>query len=315
MEEITTSWHSYPKSLAIGHRYVADILKEDIIVEEKVDGSQFSFGIFGGEIRCRSKGHILNLLVPEKMFIQAVESVKQMAEKGLLTDGYTYRGEYLAKPKHNALAYARIPKGHIIGFDVNTGHEKYMTYDEKVAEFNRIGLEVVPCIHSGRIDDLATFRTFLDRESVLGGQKIEGVVIKNYGRFTQDGKAMMAKFVSEAFKEVHSAEWKDANPGSFGIIEQLIYSYKTPARWNKAIQALKENGNWTGTPEDIGHLIKMSRADIEAECRDEIAKKLFDWAWPQIQRGVTGGLPEWYKEELLKQSFATEEVPTSEVTP
>lgn len=37
---MTTSWHSYPKLYAMGHRAIADILLDDVIVQEKVDGSQ-----------------------------------------------------------------------------------------------------------------------------------------------------------------------------------------------------------------------------------------------------------------------------------
>jgi len=36
---------SYPKVLALGHRYIKDILDGEHIVEEKLDGSQISFGL------------------------------------------------------------------------------------------------------------------------------------------------------------------------------------------------------------------------------------------------------------------------------
>ncbi len=72
-------------------------------MEEKVDGSQFSFGIFNGEIKCRSKGAQLVIDAPEKMFIPAVNVVRELAP--LLKDGWTYRGEFLGRPKHNTLCY------------------------------------------------------------------------------------------------------------------------------------------------------------------------------------------------------------------
>jgi hypothetical protein len=301
--DISTSWHSYPKSLALGHRYVVDILRDPVTVEEKVDGSQFSFGVFNGELKCRSKGSILNLIAPEKMFIAGIETAKALAP--ILKDGWTYRGEYLMRPKHNALAYERTPEKHIIGFDINPGHEQYLPYEEKAAEFSRIGLETVPCIHSGEINDIDQFRTFLDRISVLGGQKIEGVVIKNYKRFTDDGKVMMAKFVSEAFKEVHRKSWVETNPGQGDILDQIIAVYKTPARWSKAIQHLRENGLYKGTPEDIGNLIKRVREDTLDECRDEMIARVWGWAEAKVMRGLTGGLPEWYKEQLMKEALET----------
>lgn len=302
-EAITTSWHTYPKLYALGQRIIADIFQDEVIVEEKIDGSQFSFGIFDGEVRCRSKGAILNLLAPEKMFILAVETVKKLAESGLLTDGVTYRAEYLAKPKHNTLAYDRAPANYLIGFDVNYAHEHYLSYQEKVDVFARLGLETVPLLHSGMIDNLQVFRELLSTQSILGGQKVEGVVVKNYSKFGPDGKAMMGKFVSEEFKEVHKGDFKERNPGQNDIITQLINVYKTPARWRKSIQHLKEAGKLEGSPKDIGLLMKEVKIDVAAECKDEIKDKLYQWAWEQIGRGIISGLPEWYKEELLKQSF------------
>jgi hypothetical protein len=54
---------------------VTSLLLDPVIVEEKLDGSQFSFGRFGGELKCRSKGAQPNLFAPEKMFDIAVEVV------------------------------------------------------------------------------------------------------------------------------------------------------------------------------------------------------------------------------------------------
>ena len=67
------SWHSYPKVWNLGHPSVDEIFKDDVIVEEKVDGSQFSFGRFQYEdgetrLRIRSKGCEMILDAPQKMF-------------------------------------------------------------------------------------------------------------------------------------------------------------------------------------------------------------------------------------------------------
>lgn len=299
------SWHSYPSIYTVGHRYIAELLLDPVLVEEKVDGSQFSFGLFQGDegpyLRCRSKRSELNIVAPDNMFKRGVEVVQGLADK--LTVGWTYRAEYLMRPKHNALAYDRIPKNHLIVFDINTGDEAYLPYDEKRRECERIGLEVVPQMFYGRIEDVQQFRALLDTVSCLGGQKIEGVVIKNYQRFGRDKKVLLGKFVSEAFKEVHTREWKAANPAQGDILEQLIRSLKTDARWHKAVQHLREDGRLEDSPRDIGLLIKEVQGDVEKEEAEFIKQKLFEWAWPYIRRGVTGGLPEWYKEQLLAKQF------------
>lgn len=309
--EALASWHSYPKIYNMGHPYLADLFLDEVIVEEKVDGSQFSFGKFLDEndnsvLRVRSKGAQMIVEAPEKMFSKAVQTAKDLMPE--LRPGWTYRGEYLCKPKHNALVYDRTPDKSIIIFDINPGQERYLSYEEKAAEAKRLGLECVPLLRRGMVKTLEEFRALLDTESILGGQKVEGVVCKNYSRFGKDGKALMGKFVSEAFKETHSVEWKKDNPTGGDIVDRLIAAYRTPARWAKCLQHLREQGKIEGSPRDIGALMVELPDDLRADCEEQIKADLWEWAWPKIARGCKAGLPEWYKEELLRVQFGDKEV-------
>lgn len=293
------SWHTYPSIFALGHRYLAELLLDPVLVEEKVDGSQFSFGRDTEGIRIRSKGAEMIPDAPEKMFAKGVETVRELD----LHPGWTYRAEYLAKPKHNVLAYERIPTRHLIIFDINDGHESYLSWDAKKAEADRLGLEVVPRLYEGPLVELAAFRPFLETKSVLGGQLVEGVVVKNYRRFGIDKKVLMGKFVSEVFKEVHARTWKAENPNAGDIVDRLIETYHSQARWMKGVQHLREAGVLEESPRDIGALFKEIPEDIKKECEAEIKEALFAWAWPRMQRGVMAGFPQWYKEQLLAKQF------------
>lgn len=90
----TDSWHSYPSTFALGHRALAELFLDPVLVEEKIDGSQFSFGYFpdpdavegSGILKARSKGAQLNLVAPEKMFAKAIETVQALP----LHLGWTY---------------------------------------------------------------------------------------------------------------------------------------------------------------------------------------------------------------------------------
>lgn len=302
------SWHSYPSIYAMGHRLLKDLLTVDVNVEEKIDGSQFSFGLDPSDgLVCRSKGAVLNIDAPEKMFARAVETAKAYANSGSLVAGWTYRAEYLARPKHNTLAYDRVPANHLMLFDVNTGRESYLSYEDKTEEGERLGLEVVPRLAHGRLT-LERFRELLETTSRLGGQKIEGVVVKptGYDLWGPDHKVLMGKFVSEAFKEAHSLAWKETSPKSGDILDKLRGTYAVQGRWQKAVQHLAERGELEGSPRDIGKLIREAQADVEKECAEEIAAKLLEWALPHIRRGCVAGLPEWYKETLLKRQFEQE---------
>jgi hypothetical protein len=293
--------YSYPSVFALGHKMIADIFSGPVVIEEKVDGSQFSFGIIDGELQCRSKGKQMIIDAPEKMFKKAVDTVKDIAPA--LIPGRIYRCEYLEKPKHNVLSYARVPKGNLVLFDVATGNETYLSLIDKYYEAERIGLEYVPALAAGEFHIMDELVKLLDTTSFLGGTKIEGFVVKNYNLFTAEKKIAIGKYVSEAFKEVQGGEWKKNNPSSVDIITALIQRYRTDARWEKAIQHLRDAGTLEGSPRDIGALIKEIPTDIQKECEDEIKQALWSYAWDKIRRGVVSGFPEWYKQRLAEQAF------------
>jgi hypothetical protein len=226
---------------------------------------------------------------------------------GELHAGWVYRAEYLRVPHHNTLVYARCPARHLILFDIEMPGQHYLPYPEVVAEARRLSMDVVPLLYEGRIADMEQLRALLETESVLGGTTVEGVVIKNYGRFTRDKKAMMGKFVSERFKEKHDKSWKERNPSGRSVLGELAQSYRTEARWEKAVQHMREVGMLEGEPRDIGALIKLVQQDLLDEEQENIKAALFKWAWPDIKRCSTAGLPEWYKERLARRAFQAEE--------
>jgi hypothetical protein len=44
--------------------------------------------------------------------------------------------------------------------------------------------------------------------------------------------------------------------------------------------------------------------DVFKECEKDIVDQLIAYAMPKIKRRIVAGLPEWYKDELLKRQFA-----------
>lgn len=286
---------SYNKVFDITHNQVADILDGPVSIEEKVDGSQFSFGVRNGEIFCRSKGKPIVLDAPDKMFINAINSVKSISN--ILRDGFIYRAEYLLKPKHHTMEYDRIPTKHLLIYDIDTNNQNYLQYDDKLEECKRIGLECAPLYYEGIVHSLDSVKHYLDRDSILGGP-VEGIVIKNYSKYGADKKILMAKIVKDEFKEKHKVEWKKQNPSGKDILMALGDSYRSEARWEKSIQYLKEMDMLTNSDKDIGMLLNRICDDIKEECEDEIKDALFKWAWPHIERRSVRGFPEWYKSKL-----------------
>jgi len=266
-----------------------------------VHNSQFSFRIYDGELRFRSKGAVVHEESPPNMFKEGVEYIKSI--KDLLHPEWTYRGEYLQKPKHNSLTYNRIPKNYIAIFDIDTGLQCYLPYEEKKKEAERIGLECVPLLKLGEIKSQEEFMSLMETESFLGGPTVEGIVIKNYNLFLTDGKTMMGKHVSEKFKERNDKNWKKNKPPQGEIKLEIAKSLKTEARYIKAVQHLRERGELTNEPKDIGPLVKEMCQDILDEEKENIKDVLFKWAWKDIYRIIVSGFPEWYKEKLSEQQF------------
>jgi hypothetical protein len=303
---------SYSDIYELGHQALtAGLFAGPVVVQEKVDGSQFSFGLVneGTEaeptwvLQCRSKGKQQEVGQPDSMFEEACATVRAL--EPTLVPGWTYRGEYLQKPKHNSLTYSRVPARHIILFDIDAGYQDYLSPTEVRHHAAHLGMESVPTLFEGALESAAQVKSFLAAESCLGGCPPEGVVIKAYGRYGADKKTLMGKYVTEQFKETHKEEWRTNNPTKMDVVDALVAELCTEARWAKAVQHLRENGQLTGSPKDIGPLIREVVADVKKEEADYIKQRLYDWGWSHIGRRLTGGLPQWYKDRLLNEAFAT----------
>lgn len=299
--------HAFPKIFAIGSNYICDIFKEPVELTEKIDGSQFVFGVFDGVLRYRSKGKEIYAESVDKMFRTAVSHVNEIYLLNTIEPEMIHYCEYLQRPKHNVLAYDSTPKRHLAIFGLqNATNGRFISDHESLsvaAEY--LGIDVAPLIYSGMIDSADALLGMLDRDSYLGGQKIEGVVVKNYDRpFLLGGQPiplMAGKYVSEKFKERHQKEWKKGTgKNKFDLYKD---SFRTEARWEKAVQHLRDNGELDNEPRDIGNIIKEIQSDIKAEHEDEIRDWLFNQFFPEISRYAIRGFPEWYKEKLLVGSI------------
>jgi RNA ligase len=301
--------NAYSSIFAIGHKALENLFDEPVQVEEKIDGSQFSMAVIDGVLYCRSKKQNIIVEEPEPMFGLAVMVARALHERKLLKPSWVYRCEYLKSNHHNVLCYDRVPESHLALFDICIANtENYLSYEDKAYEAKALGISCVPLLYKGEVDSADKLKSFLEYQSFLGGQKIEGFVVKNYKRFGLDKKVLMGKYVREEFKEVQGGEWRKNNPAAKDIVTKLIERYKSPARWDKAVQHLREAGELENSPRDIGKLIREIPTDVQKECEEEIKQLLFNHYWPQIRRGIISGFPEYYKENLLEKQFEKETV-------
>lgn len=295
---------SYSQIFNLGHKALERLFDGPVVVQEKVDGSQFSFGFFNGNVRFRSKTQEIDTAYPPKLFDKGLEAVLSRADQ--LQPGWVYRGEYLRTPRHNRLEYERVPSGHVILFDIDKGDQDYCDPALVTAEAERLGFETVPCLHTGVIGNATEVSALLSRTSVLGKASIEGVVVKNYSQFNVDSKVLMGKFVSESFRET---KLHPSFVGQGDVVEKLVSRLATEARFAKAVQHLREAGTLQNALQDIGPLLVELERDVRAEEEDRIKIALFQNYWPKIKRGLVKGFPEWYKRVLLESQFVDEPLP------
>ncbi len=296
--------HSFPKIFAVGTEYIKNLFNSEVEITEKIDGSQFDFGCTkDNQITMRSKGKEMYFESYEKMFNKAVDFVVDKQELILKYPGIYFYCEYLQKPKHNVLCYERVPDNNLILFGVLIEGEGYISKYKQLKEWGRIlKLETVPMLYYGKVNSYEELTKYLETKSILGNETVEGMVIKNYNETVLIGGQVypvFAKYVRESFKEKLSTEWTTGKDR----IQLFIDSFRTEARWQKAIQHLEEQGLLTREPKDIGKLIIEIEKDLFEEEQKNIKSKLFGLFKDQIKRKAVAGFPEWYKQKLLEKAF------------
>jgi len=307
--ETMKGFSSFPKIFHIGDTYIPNLFKGKVEITEKIDGSQWVIGIDeNSNFRYRSKGKEWTNTAIDNMFYEAY--TQTLARENILREKfpqpvYLYM-EYLKSPKHNVLKYNNIPKNNFALFGAYI-KDKFIDNYEHLKEIALLlDIDIVPLLYYGELKGtMEEINKFLETESYLGGCKIEGIVIKNYNQVAMIKNSIiipisMGKYVSEKFKEKHKTEWK-RDFTSKGKLELFIESFRTEARWNKAIQHLKEKGELECSVRDIGKLIQEIKNDLLEEEKENIKNGLYKIFVNDIVRKSTHGFPEWYKEKLVNK--------------
>jgi len=226
----------YTKVMNLGNSGTERALVGEVVVQEKIDGSQFRFGINeDGELVMGSKSVNWEYEQWDKMFKPGCDyllSIEEVIKQNYKPDTYFFC-EYLQSPKHNVLKYDRIPEGHLILFDMMQEGQWIKSRVSLEATAIELNIDVVPELFRGVIEMQRvgagpkfdrtkgwTGTDFLKNMinqtmSVLGGVTIEGVVMKNYNEWMHVGGQVypvFTKYVRESYKEQHAKDWKVKAP-------------------------------------------------------------------------------------------------------
>lgn len=298
---------SLPKIIAYGTHPTAGILDGEVEVTEKVDGSQFGFGWDDqGRIVTRSKGRMLDENC-DKLFKMAwLYITKKLESFGPppATPIYFY-AEVLASPKHNTLAYERAPKNNLALYAAMDEHGVWMSYEDLEEWAKDLEIDVVPLIYKGPGMQIPEMSEMLERDSYLGAEKIEGVVIKRHDKLIQIGPTVQpcwAKYVRADFKERNHAAWDGKAKGAKYGLEELLVTYCTEARWEKAIHRLRDEGKLTQEMRDLALLVPEIQRDLVEEELEGFGRELAVMFEGRLRRAATAGFPEYYRARLTEST-------------
>jgi len=298
----------FPRIQAVHKPEAVGFKEGNVIVEEKVDGTQVRFEIDDFGLISVGSHNVDNIHIGvSDGFGKAIETANKVFDgiEADLGEKIVIFGEYLSKPKQNTIPYARVPRYNVVIFDVIV-NGYYLDREEKDRFGFQYGLEVVPLLWKGKGEDFTDEirEELLKTKSFLGHQagydKIEGIVIKNYGKLFDprfralEGHHMVVKIVNESFQEKNKVE----NPGQGNKVEELINSLCSVARWNKSIQHLREDGLLNNHMKDLALIVPGIVKDIEEEEKESIKEELYKIYMPKIKQRCTRGLSGHYMKVL-----------------
>ncbi|AVK77275.1 hypothetical protein pmac_cds_587 [Pandoravirus macleodensis] len=280
-------------------------------IEEKIDGSQLSFQRQGDAVEFRNRSKVIPVEALDNWcYANAARAIARLADR--LNAAYTYHGEAVCKRRHNVVAYAATPLKFWICYGVYDG-ERHLDRAEMEAECARLGLECVAVLYANenpadrdptpKVLEIVAQIEAGEVESCLGGNVIEGVVVKHSAAWHARSKAykqVQFKHVTSAFKERHG----ERRPPLAGYDAESLMAYLVrlgsgfalPAVYQKAVQHIREDP--TGkTAISVASVKREVERDIRKENGQDIAEAIVEAFMPIVMHHATAGVPHWMSEQ------------------
>ena len=269
-------------------------------VQEKLDGSQFSFGLVNDVLVCQSKNTQLDLKHPNKMFSKAVAWCVENKER--LDPCYIYRAEALNSTRHNHIKYDAVPDCGFVIFDIENKLDGRIPLLSGDVYYECLRLSI-PCVDTQSLqladveNSLLKLWSKLPTISMLGG-KPEGFVFKSNTHKDDFGYPLRLKLVSSEFKERANKPKQLKQNNS--VVDKIVEVLATEARWRKAVQHVAEQDGDMHGNQSIPALLKELSTDTMVEEQDYIQNILWREYWPKINKALANQFVAWYKAQQEK---------------
>ena len=261
----------------------------DMVITEKIDGSNASFRLDNGELRVFSRRQELDEHNTLNGFYNwVVENI----DVDYLENGLIYFGEWLTKHKIN---YSQENYKNFYLYDVyDTSRGVYLPYGSVCLASRLLNVEMAPVFYKGEPISTEEIQSLVGK-SHLGAEEGEGVVVKSYGH------QEFVKFVSPKFKEVKQPKNKTEKKDS---LDTWLDYVLTESRITKNIHKLQDENKLPDDLglEDMGNILKSSSGLIV----EDIIEEELDVLIKEIKRKVGKRYPVKVKELLSEGKFDRE---------
>ena len=241
----------------------------NIVVWEKIDGSNASFKRVGNEIQTFSR----NLeLTGEDGLGGFRKWVLQNIDVEKLEQDFLYFGEWSNPHKIN---YGDNLKKFFL-FDVyDLAELKYLGIDFIREEAEHIGLTLAPIFYEGEFVSEEHLQSFVGKSMLAPDGVGEGVVVKNYDYVDKHGNQHFTKIVSKHFQEISGVKVKEMKSKP-DVVTQFIDNTVTQARIEKMLYKLVDEGHLKEdfAIEDMGTILKLLGNSVFEDVMNEEADML-----------------------------------------
>ena len=230
---------------------------EDIVIQEKIDGSNASirYDEGSGTLKAFSRRLELNADNTLNGFWDYVQTLNLDTFKEILGSRYIVFGEWMGA-KH-AIKYPENVYGKFWMFDIwDTQTEQYLPYEETRSFYDKLiacdnegnKFNFVPVFYIGKFESWEKTSELVGRTEVGAEPTGEGIVIKRQNCLDSKSSRLpfYVKIVSEQFSEVHkSKKQKAIDPEAIAKKEAnlaLAATIVTPQRVQKMIYKFIEDG-------------------------------------------------------------------------
>jgi len=256
---------------------------EDIVIQEKIDGANFRFMFKDDEqIIFGSRNRGLNDTDEEegswKRCIKYIREKITEYPKGTDITSFIFYGECCIR---HSISYQWDKMPPYLGFDIYDTRDKvYLNHKLAKEIFKQLGLEFVPVIKVVKAKDIKEISDKDVPKSAYYEGPAEGIVFKNYA------KQLMAKFVTDKFKEVNKDTFGTSKKWAKNDNEIIVAKYCTNPRIDKWIFKLIDDGHELQM-KMMQHLPTAVYKDIMQEEGQEILFSKFAINFQDLKKQVT----------------------------